>query len=189
MPTSVHAADATDTRLLLAGALALLALVVYLAVAFANTNGAVASARVDAASAVAPWSPSMSKLTPVRRKKGGFEVLVTPSSHGRPASEHYGAIVQTLVPDPEPGRRYVVGLWLKASPPGRLGFELNEFRQKVARYPVNTMIRATSRWHHYTFSTRVKGTWLGLAVYVYRPNGRRRTSFSVRGVTAAIRGR
>lgn len=181
--------SSSDTRLLVVGVTAFLALVVYLGVAFANTHASISPGGLGVASEVAPWSSSASKLTPVRRKKGGFDVWVTPDSRGSATGGNYGAIAQTLVPDPAPGHRYVVGLSLKASPPGRLGFELNEFRPGVAQYPVNTTIRATSRWHHFTFSTRVKGTWLGLAVYVYRPNQRRRTSFSVRGVTAAIRGR
>lgn len=178
-----------DTRLLAAGVTAFVALAAYLGVALANTHALAVPGAPGVTSKVAPWTPSGSKLTPARRHSGGYDVLVTPVSPGGKKAEDYGAIVQTLVPDPAAGRTYVVGLWLKGSPRGRLGFELNEFRPGVAKYPVETTIRVTSRWRHFTFRTPVKGKWLGLAVYVYRANQRRQTSFSVRGVTAAVRGR
>jgi hypothetical protein len=173
-----------DTRLLVVGIAAVVALFAYLGVAFANTRQT-----VDVAREVAPWTPSASKLTPVKRPRtGAFNVLVTPSGPGGPTAGNYGAIVQTLVPNPTPGGRYVVGLWLRGAKPGRIGFELNEFRSGVAQYPVNTTVPATAAWHHYRFAVRVKGTWLGLAVYVYRLNERRPTSFAVRDPTAVIRG-
>lgn len=190
---SLRLPASNDTRLLAAGVAAFVALVTYLVVAFATTHALAMPTAPglpsSVASKVAPWTPSASELTPVRRKNGGFDVRVTPAGAGRATGGNYGAIVQTLVPDPAPGGRYEVGLWLKASPPGRIGVELNEFRPGVARYPVETTVLATPRWRHFTFGTRVRGTWLGLAVYVYRPNQRRRTSFAVRGVMATLRGR
>jgi hypothetical protein len=181
--------DASDTRLLLAGVLAFLALVAYLAVAFAHTHALIfatdSSTAPNLASEVAPWTPSASKLAPVPRKEGGFDVRVTRTTRG----PSYGALVQTLVPDPVPGRRYVVSLWLKGARPGEIAVELNEFRPGVARYPVETTVPATARWHHFTFKTRVKGVWLGLAIYVYRTDRGRRTWFAVRDLTAAVLGR
>jgi hypothetical protein len=156
--------------------------VAYLAVAFANTHTLVAAA-TPGTGTVDPWTVSGSKLVPVSLGKGnGFAVRVTPLAPVK--GGHYGALVQTLVADPTPGRRYVVGLWLEGSRPGQVGVELNEFRPGVARYPLQTAVPATPGWHHYTFSTRVKGTWLGLAMYVYRlTNPPQRTWFAVRGLT------
>jgi hypothetical protein len=156
--------------------------VAYLAVAFVNTHGSIATVNK-----LAPWTPSASKLVPIPWTRGRYTIRVLPATES--PTGNYGAIVQTLVPNPAPGRRYVVGLWLRGSVPGRIGVEVNEFRPGVARYPVNTTVPATARWHYFTFSLRPKATWLGLAVVVYRPNQPTRTSFAVRGLTAAIRGR
>jgi hypothetical protein len=180
-----------DTRLLVAGLASFVALLAYLAAAFANTHVLSGFATVNPESEVAPWTPDASKLIPVSLgKRAGFAVRVTLASRSSPKGGSYGAVVETLVPDPTPRRRYVVGLWLKGARPGRIGFELNEFRGNVSRYPVETTVPATARWHHFTFSTRVKGAWLGLAVYVYRADDlRHRTWFAVRNVTASTRGR
>lgn len=171
-----------DTRLLVVGIAAVVALFVYLGVAFANTRKT-----VDVAREVAPWSPSASKLAPVKNQKsGGFDVYVTPSEPD--STGNYGAVIQSLVPSPTAGGRYVVGLWLRGATPGKIGFELNEFRPGVARYPVNTTVPATAGWHHYTFSRRIKGSWLGLAVYVYRL-AHRGSWFAMRRPTVALVGR
>lgn len=176
-----------DSRLLLAGVVASLALVTYLAVAFATThasNGPVQSGL----NKVAPFVPSSSKLTPISRGKGlGYTVRVTPTAPGKPGS--YGALVPTLVPDPPSHRTCVIGLWVKGRSPGRVGVEVDEFSPGVTSvYVVQTTVPVTARWRHFTFRARVKGTWLGLGMYVYRPTGvGRRTWFAVRGLTAVLR--
>jgi hypothetical protein len=181
--SGVRLPTSNDTWLLVAGVGALVALFAYLAVAFAFTRQS-----VDVAREVAPWTPSSSKLTPVKTAKPRvFDVYVTPTSPGGATAGNYGAVVQTLVPNPVPGGRYFVGLWLKGATPGVVGFELNEFRSGVARYPVDTTVPATARWHHYTFSARIKGTFLGLAVYVYR-SAHRGSWFAIRGLTAGSEG-
>lgn len=182
---SSHASlpEAKDTRLLIAGIAASLALVVYLGVAFVNThatNGLLPSE----ANKVAPWTPASATLTPIPVSHGRYVVRVTPATKG----PTYGAVAQTLVPDPTRGARYVVELWLRGARPGRIGVELNEYRPGVAKYPVETTVPATAKWRRFTFSTRMKGTWLGLAVYVYRPT-RRGTWFAIRRVTAVTGGR
>ena len=174
--------EARDTRLLIAGVVAVLGLMAYLVVAFMNTH-ATDGLLPSEASKVAPWTPASATLTPILTSNGRYAVRVTPATKG----PTYGAVVQTLVPDPTRGARYVVELWLKGARPGRIGVELNEFRPGVAKYPVQTTVPATARWRRFTFSTRVKGTWLGLAVYVYRPV-RRGTWFAIRRVTAINRG-
>lgn len=181
MPTRrVRLPASNDTRLLLVGIVAVVALFAYLGVAFANTRQS-----VDVASEVAPWTPSASKLAPVKNRFGRFDVYVTPSEPN--STGNYGAVIQTLVPSPTAGGRYVIRIWLKGASPGKIGFELNEFRPGVAKYPINTTVPATAAWHHYTFSTRVKGSWLGLAVYVYRPS-HRGSWFAMRGGTEALVG-
>jgi hypothetical protein len=172
LPTS------NDTRLLVAGVAAFLALAAYLGVALANTR-----ATVDVAKEVAPWTPHASTLQPIPRRKGrGFDVRVTPTGQGS-----FGALVSTLVSAPPSGSRFVVGLWLKGSRPGRIGVEVDEFAPKTTSvYVVEKTVPATRKWHHYTFGARVKGSWLGLGMYVYRlAAGHRRPWFALRGLTAA----
>ncbi len=171
-----------DTRILVAGVVALLALIAYLVVAFVNTHAATVEA-----SKVAPWTPYASKLVPVRRRHGeGFAIQVTPVSGEAKTHGSYGALVQTLLLNPKPGRRYTVSLWLRGARPGRIGVEVNEFRGPASVYPVNTTVPATRRWRHFTFSVRVKGDWLGLAMYVFRPSSIGvPTWFAIRGLTLA----
>lgn len=171
----------TDTRVLLAGVVVFLALMAYLAVAFVTTHVApVAAAPTN--KTTAPWSPAASKLAPIPLSGDGYAVRVLPLA--RRSAGNYGALVQTIVPNPAPGR-YVVSLGLKGTTPGRIGFEINEFRPGVAQYPLETTVPATTTWHRFTFRVRVKGTWLGLALYIYRPNQRGRTWFAIRDLKVA----
>ena len=149
-----------DTRLLVVGVAAFVALVVYLGVAFANTR-----ATVDIAKEVAPWTPYGSTLTPVAHgKRGRFDVQVTPATKGT----SYGAVVQTLVPDPKRGHIHRRAL-AQGTRPGRIGVELNEFRPGVARYPVETTVPATRKWHHFRF-TRASQGQLARARHVRLPD-------------------
>jgi len=120
----------------------------------------------------------------VARGAGGFPaVRVVPLS---PApSRSFGALVPTLVSQPLPGRRFVVGLWLEGLRPGRIGVLVYEFRPgATSHYVVKTAVPATPGWHHYTFSVRLKGSWLGGGMYVYRQTSpAAKTWFAVRGVT------
>lgn len=187
--------QATDTRLLVAGAGAALALAGYLSVAFANTPAA-SSANTNAAaspnpttrsrvSEVAPWTPVNSKLIPVRRRKAhGYDVRVVPEAPGS-----FGAWVPTLVPSPTPGVRFVVKLTLKAPRPGPLGVQIHVFRSgSPSRYLVDTTVHGKARWHVFTFRGRVKGSWLGISLFVYRDAeaGARRW-FATRGLTVRLR--
>ena len=173
--------DSNDTRLLLAGVVAFLALMAYLAVAFANTHayGSLTAPDLD----LGPWTPHASNLVHVPRGKKGFAVRVSPAARGS-----YGALVPTLVLQPPPGRRFVVGLWLKGSRGDRIGVEVDEFSPGATSvYVVQTTVPATARWHHFTFNGRVKGRWLGLGMYVYRQNnGAARTWFAVRDLTVTL---
>jgi len=178
--------DAKDTRLFLAGVIATLALLVYLAVAFVRTHAAVFPTASNQPSKIAPWSPSASKLVPGRRLKyGGYAVRVTPATRRPGTVGSYGALVQTLIPNPVPGREYIVRLGLRGARPGPIHLELNEFRGSASRYPVKTTVPATAKWRDFTFRTRVRGSWLGLALYVYRVDRGRRTWFAVRGLTVS----
>lgn len=176
--------DSKDTRLLVAGIAAFVALMVYLAVAFVNTH-----ASIVAANKVAPWTPYHAKLIPVpRRSRRGkvlsYDVRAVPTKTGS-----YGGLIPTLVPDPASGRRYAVGLWLKGSRRGGpVGVSIDEFSPGVnSVYVVNTTVPVTPKWRHFTFDLRVKGTWLGLGMYVYRSTGAgRKTWFALRGLTASL---
>lgn len=173
--------DAKDTRLLLVGVAAFLVLAVYLIVAFVRTHATNGLLPTEANHA-APWTPFESKLIPVQRPDGKYSVWVFPATKG----PSYGAVAQTLVSDPPPGR-YTIGLWLRGARPGEIGVEVNEFRSGVARYPVQTTVPATRKWHHFTFTLQVKDRFLGLAMFAYRPaKAPRRTWFAIRNVTVAF---
>jgi hypothetical protein len=175
----------SDSRLLLAGIVAALALVAYLAVAFANThasNGPTA----NESSKLVPWVAADSKLVPHPFGKHAYAVRVTPLTPAKPGT--YGALVPTLLPSPPSGRRFVVGLWLKGAGLGRVGVSVDEFSPGASSvYVIQTAVPVTRRWQHFTFEGRVKGSWLGLGMYVYRPTGvGRRTWFAVRGLTVNL---
>jgi hypothetical protein len=169
-----------DSRLLVAGVAAMVALVAYLAVAFANVH-----ASIVAANHVAPWTPYHATLIPVSRGKGrGYDVRVNPTKTGG-----YGGLIPTLVSGPASGGRYAVRLWLKGSSRGGpVGVEIDEFSPGAQSvYVVDTTVSVTPRWRHFTFKFRVKGTWLGLGMYVHRQNsGGAKTWFALRNLTAAL---
>lgn len=173
-----------DTRLLVAGIVAFLALVVYLGVAFANTHAS--SGTISATgNPFGYWVAHNADLTRVRHhpKRAGLTVRVSPAAAGS-----YGVLVPTLLSDPTPGRRFVAGLWLRGARPGRIGVTVDEFRPDATSvYLVDTTVPATTRWRHFNFRGRVEGHWLGLGMYVYRlANARSRKWFEVRGLTVAL---
>lgn len=174
-----------DTRLLVAGVVAFLALVVYLSVAFVTTHASSFGTVSNLSSKVAPWSQSASNFAAVPRGGGAFAVVVTPAAKS-PTQQAYGAVAQTILPDPTPGGTYLVELGLRGLRPGRIAVELNEFRPGVARYPLQTTVPATRKWHTFSFKLRVKGRWLGLAMYVYRLDTRRPTWFALRGLDVVL---
>jgi hypothetical protein len=177
----VRLPDSSDSRLLLAGVGAFVALVVYLGVAFATTH---VSAAGGLGNPVAPWTPHGSKLVKVPRgKKGDFAVRVIPIARGS-----FGALAPTVVANP-PERKFVVGLWLKAAHPGPIAVSLDEFSPaKTSVYVVNTTVPATATWRHFTFRGRVDGTWLGLGMYVSRQSQfGRKTWFAVRDLAVSFR--
>ena len=158
---------------------------IYLAVAFATTHPSQFGAAPSLSSEVAPWSPHASNFVAIPRGGGSFAVRVTPATR-RPVPGGYGAVAQTILPDPTPGGTYLVRLSLRGFRPGRIAVELNEFRPGVARYPVQTTVPATAGWHNFEFKIRVKGRWLGLAMYVYRVDEHRRTWFALHGLNVEL---
>lgn len=181
--------ESSDTRLLIAGIAAFLALMVYLAVAFASTQAPSSVVAPNLVSEVAPWSPYESKLVPIPLAGNHkFAVRVIPATKGPAPGGSFGALVQTLVSYPKPGR-YVLGLGLRAPRRGRIGVQIDAFRPGVTRYLVQTTVPATARWHQFRFNLRVKGRWLGLAMYVYRLRQAASdvsTRFTVRGPILAL---
>lgn len=182
MPISVRVPASGDTRLLLAGVVVSLALVAYLAAAFANTHVSVRAIGPSASDPFAPWTPkyhSTLALVP-RRKGGGIAVHVTRGWTGA-----YGAVVPTLLSTPPPGDKVVVGLWLRG--PGHGPFEVLVDEFSGGPKIIDSMVPATPRWRHYTFSARIKGRWLGLGLYAGRTtNGRKNAWFAVRGLTVKL---
>lgn len=187
MPTRrVRLPRSNDTRLLVVGVAAFVALVAYLGVAFADTR-----ATVDIAKAVAPFTPYGSTLLPVPPKTHGrFAVHVIPSEKDAAAIGSYGALAATLVPEPTPGTKFAVGLSIKTAHPGQIGVQIHEFRSATpSKYLVNTTVPAKPKWHHYVFRGQVQGSWTGLSMYVYRPTlpaPKRSPSFVIRGLTVNL---
>ncbi len=170
-----------DTRLLVVGVAAFVALVAYLGVAFADTR-----APVDVAREVAPWLPHQSTLTPIPRKTGrGFTVRVTPDKPG-----NWGALVPAVISSPTPGAKFRVGFSLRGSRAGSVGVTIDEFAPGATSvYLVQKTVPATLRWHRFTFSGRVTtGSWLGMGMYVYRQTATVRPWFEVRGLAASLTG-
>jgi hypothetical protein len=183
------ASVSNDTRLLLAGVIAFAALVAYLVVAFARMPAPPASVITPSlATKVAPWTPVASKFMAIPRGGSGeYTVRVTPTERGAARGKPFGAVAQVLILHPRPGRSYLVGLWLRGSRPGRIAVELNEFRGRKSRYPVQTTVPAMAKWRHFRFGLTVKGSWLGLAMVVNRQaNARARTWFAIRGLTLEL---
>jgi hypothetical protein len=175
-----------DTRLLVVGVVAFLALLVYLAVAFATTHASTGALGPNGSPYFGSWLEHDSKLSHLPGyAKGAVALRVTPSGRGT-----YGALVPTLASDPPPGHRYVIGLWLRAARPGRVGIAIDEFSPGVdSVYVVNRTVPVTPRWRHFTFAGRIKGRWLGLGMYVSRlAEPGKRNSFDLRGLTAELRG-
>lgn len=174
----------SDTRLLAVGVLASLALVAYLAVAFATTHALSGSVPV-ATNKFAPWVPkyhSTLALVP-RRNGGGMKVHVERDWTGA-----YGAVVPTLVSQPPSGQRVVVSLSLRAPRKTPVEVVVDEFPSGANPDIVLTTVPARHRWRHYTFSARVKGQWLGLGMYVGSDtNGVVHKWFAVRGLTVEMR--
>jgi hypothetical protein len=172
-----------DSRLLLAGVAASLALLAYLAAAFANTHASAPLFARSGTDPFAPWTPKYhSTLAPASRRKGGG--IAIHAARGWIGA--YGAVVPTIASQPPPGHRIVVNLWLR-------GFEKAPIEVLVDEFPagpkiVDTTVPATRRWHHYTFSAPIKGRWLGLGMYVgSSTNGVAHKWFAVRGLTAKVR--
>jgi hypothetical protein len=174
----------SDTLLLAAGVVAALALVAYLAVAFATTHASSGSVPV-ATNKFAPWVPkyhSTLALVP-HRKGGGMAVHVARGWIGA-----YGAVVPTLVSQPPSGQRVVVGLSLRAPRNTPVEVVVDEFPAGSNPNIILTTVPATARWRHYTFRARVNGQWLGLGMYVgSETNGVKHRWFAVRGLTVAMR--
>jgi hypothetical protein len=173
----VRLSPSNDTRLLLAGIGAFFALCAYLVVAFANTHAS--------ASTAPTWVANAAKLAHVSSRKGGESVVrVTPEEPGS-----YGAYIPTLVADPPPGSRFVVGLSLKGPGRGRVGVQVHLFRSgSPSRYLVDATVASRARWHHFTFRGRVRGSWTGLSVNVYRQAKAAVGSwFAIRGLTVYVR--
>jgi hypothetical protein len=202
----VRLPGSTDTRVLVAGVAAFLALVAYVGVAYANTHATNVTTEQMAqklAEELSPWTPNASNLVPVPSGKvGGTAVRVSPTALGT-----YEAYVPTLVYQPPPGRRFVVSLWLRGPRAGQTGgngsnsgagrVAVNVTEQglvgsgEAPLSEVNTTVPLKTGWHRFTFRGKVEGRRLSLAIYLYRNIYRRtdlsRTWFDVRGLAVKLR--
>jgi hypothetical protein len=182
-----------DTWILIAGVVAALFLVAYIAAAFASTSNSATGSATTSTGATAPapktemlgpWTSVNAKLTRLRGGDGPLvAVRVTPV-----ALAAYGARVPAILGNPVSGTRAVISLWLKGSAvPVRIG--VAEFGPGSNREVSHRIVRLTGRWHHYVIVARVtRGHWTGLGLGVYRsgeiPLG---SWFAVRNLSVALR--
>lgn len=176
----------SDTRLLIVGILVVLAFVAYLAVAFAKTHPlATTPGSLALTNKFAPWVPKYHSTLArwPRRKGGGVAVHVAPRWTGA-----YGAVVPTLISQPPPGQRVVVGLSLRAPRKTPIEVVVDEFPADAHPDIVLKTVPATARWRHYTFKARITGDWLGLGMFVGSDtNGVKHKWFVVRDLTVDTR--
>lgn len=184
-PNAVRARrQGSDTRLFLVGVVAVLALVAYLAIAFARTHPTSGPALV-VSNKFAPWIPKYhaTLARASRRTGGGIAVHVTRGWTGA-----YGAVVPTLVSQPPTGERVIVGLSLRAPSKTPVEVVVDEFPAGENSDIVLKTVPATPRWRRYTFRARVNGQFLGLGMYVgSNTSGHRHKWFVVRGLTVETR--
>lgn len=159
--------SSNDTRLLIAGVIACLALVTYLVVAFSTAGSSSAVTRYRGtqgkAQVVGPWRARGSHLVRVPRTKGtGSAVRVIALTRGL-----YGAEVQQLVLTPAQRRGFVLSVWLRERSVGRLLVQINTgaFEPPI-RYLVKTAVIASRRWHRFTYQGRLAGRGTGLGLFV-----------------------
>lgn len=179
----------SDTRLLIAGVAAFLALVAYLAVALATahpsanlaTNQSAGGATHSKAQVVGPWHGRASHLVRVPRTTGGgLAVRVTPLTRGL-----YGAEIQQLVLPPALRRGFALSVWLRGRGPSRLLVQVNTGGlAPPIRYLVKRTVVASRRWRRFTYHGRFQGRGTGIGLFVgqttHTPAGR---WFEVRDVS------
>jgi hypothetical protein len=127
-----------DTRLLIAGVVAFLALVAYLGVAYARARSspAVAAAVRNLAKPqkIGPWTARSSNLARVRRTtRGALAIRVVPQSAGL-----YGIEIKELALGPALRRGFALSVGLRARRPSRLLVQINHGSASPLGYLVNT---------------------------------------------------
>jgi hypothetical protein len=175
----------TDTRLLVVGVVAFLALVVYLGVAFATTHTSTGSTPSEG-DPFLPWVPkyhSTLRLVPRTKGGGGIAVQALPRFTGE-----YGAVVPTLAAQPPPGSTVVVHLRLRGPGQAPIRVLIDQFPAGPHPNLVDTTVPASAHWRRYTFRARVKGRWLGVGLFVGRDTGGKGSRwFAVRGLAVRVR--
>lgn len=168
LTSRLRLARSNDTRVLIAGVAAFLALVAYLAVAFATARSSPAvvasvGATRGEAQMVGPWRARGSKLVRVLRATGGrLAVRVTPVTAGL-----YGVEIQQLVLTPALRRGFALSFWLRGRSPSRLLVQINTGAlEPPIRYLVHTTAVARRRWHRFTYHGRLKGRGTRLGLFV-----------------------
>lgn len=152
-----------DTGLLVAGLAAFVALVAYLAVAFATAGGSPAViAAHSAAQMLGPWRARDAKLARISRTRGRrLAVRVTPLASGL-----YGAEVQQFTVTPAQGRGFTLSFRVRGRSRSRLLVQINTGAlDPPIRYLAHTTVVAGRKWHRFTYHGRLGGrTGLGLFV-------------------------
>lgn len=144
-----------DSRLLVAGVAAFLALVAYLAVAFATTRNSPTAAVTVATvrSKVGPWTARDSSLARDRGAAGaGLEVRVTPVGSGL-----YGVEIKELYLARALRRGFTFSVQLRARRPSRVLVQINHGSASPMGYLVDTTVVAGRRWRRFTYRGRLEG--------------------------------
>ncbi|MGH3053521.1 MAG: hypothetical protein ACRDL7_00910 [Gaiellaceae bacterium] len=206
VPAEPGSEERHGTAILLAGSIAFVSLIVYLAFAFGSERAGGSTPRPASVSSEpaqqpqhdAPggaagspaglWQPVGARLSSARLGRGlGLELRVAAASP--PTTPWFGAQIPTIVVNPSPGR-VSVSLWLKAPRRTRIGVQVSAFRAGTPnRRLIQKSVGVAPAWRHVTFAGRVRGRWTGLGLFVYQPdNVAIGSSFAIRGVTVRADG-
>ena len=155
-----------DTRLLIAGVVAFLALVVYLGVAFAKarTSPTIVAAARDQRKPqkIGPWTARTSKLARLPRTTGGgLAIRVTPMTVGL-----YGIEIKHLRLAPALRRGFALSVRLRGSRPSRLLVQINTGSSPPIRYLLHTTVVVSRRWRRFTYRGRLGDRGMGLGLFI-----------------------
>jgi hypothetical protein len=173
-----------DTRLLVAGVAAFLALVAYLAVAFATTrNSPTAAVNVATVrSKVGPWTGRASSLARVRgagASKGGLTLRVTPVGAGL-----YGVEIKKLF-IPRPLRHaFAFSVQVRARRPSRILVQINHGSASPRGYLVSRTVVVGRKWRRLTYRIGLGGGGNGIGPFFGQTTqGDAKRWFEIRGLS------
>jgi hypothetical protein len=173
-----------DTRLLVAGVVAFVALVAYLGVAYAtarNSPAVVAAVRNQGKpQKIGPWTARTANLARLpRTTKGRLAIRVSPMSAGL-----YGVEIKQLALSPALRRGFALSFGLRDRGSSRLLVQINHGSASPMGYLVDTTVVAGRRWRSFTYRGRLEGGGTGLGLFVgQKPKTAAKRWFEIRDLS------